>query len=55
MRKKHGKITFKEYNMGQITLPMDPSTMIPENHLVRVVNTVIERKDAGPAVTTPRR
>jgi len=34
--------------MGQLTLSMDISTMIPEKHLVRVVNQAIERMDIEP-------
>ncbi|MDP2856644.1 MAG: hypothetical protein Q8P50_01535 [Bacillota bacterium] len=43
MGKNHGKATFKEYYMGQMSLPMDVGLMIPEKHLVRVVNAAVER------------
>lgn len=30
MKRNHGKVTFKEYKMGQLKLPMDLGVMIPE-------------------------
>lgn len=33
--------TFKHYNMNQLILPMDFSDLIPNNHVVRVVNDMI--------------
>lgn len=35
------KATFQEYNMNQLILPMDFSDLIPDNHVVRVVNDMI--------------
>lgn len=42
------KITFKYYNMEQLKLPIDVEIMIPENHLVKVVNSAIEKMDITP-------
>ena len=40
---KSGKIVFKEYDQNQIILlPPNLNELIPENHLVRVINQVIE-------------
>ncbi|TWI59990.1 ABC-2 type transport system ATP-binding protein/transposase [Halalkalibacter nanhaiisediminis] len=33
--------TFKYYNMNQLILPMDYSDLIPENHVARVVNDMV--------------
>jgi len=40
--KRHDKVTFKEYDMYQLRLPTDLEDLIPEHHLVRVVNQIIE-------------
>ncbi|MBB5175142.1 transposase, partial [Texcoconibacillus texcoconensis] len=37
--------TFIEYNMDQLVLPMDFSDMIPEDHVSRVVNEMVEMVD----------
>jgi len=40
------KVTFKEYQMGQpLLLPPNLEELIPEKHLVRVINRVIETMD----------
>ena len=40
------KVTFKEYQMGQpMLLPPNLEELIPEKHLVRVINRVIETMD----------
>lgn len=40
---------FKEYTMGQLVLlPTDLEELIPDNHLVRVINRFIEQMDLGP-------
>nr|WP_284241099.1 hypothetical protein [Paenibacillus glycanilyticus] len=33
---------YKEYNMDQLSLPMDLQEDIPENHLVRVINDAVK-------------
>lgn len=48
MKKRHSKITFKTYNMDQFSLPIQLDNLIPENHLVRVVNSTIESIDITP-------
>ena len=36
------KVTFREYNQNQMTLPSSLITLIPENHVVTVVNEIID-------------
>lgn len=49
MKKKiHNKITFKHYNQEQLTIPMYLGDLIEENHLVRVVNSAVERMNLKP-------
>jgi transposase len=46
MKKGHNKVTFKPYTMSQPTLlPQNLEELIPEDHLVRVVNRVIDSLD----------
>jgi len=46
MKKKSSAAVFKEYTQGQIVLlPTDLEAQIPWKHLVRVVNTAIEKMD----------
>lgn len=46
MKKKSSRPVFKEYNQGQIVLlPTDLEAQIPPTHLVRVVNTAIQKID----------
>ena len=43
------KVTFKSYSVGQISLlPPSLEELIPENHLVRVVNEMLDRIDLKP-------
>ena len=45
-QKNNGKVVFKEYNMGQSFLfPPSLEDLIPDRHLVRIVNLAIERMD----------
>ena len=45
----NGKVTFKEYSMAQPSLlPPSVGDLIPEDHLVRVVNRVIEKIEIQP-------
>ena len=34
--------TFKDYTMNQLQLPLSFEEFMPENHLVRVVNTIVD-------------
>lgn len=43
MNKNHGVITFKQYNIDQMQLPMSLEDLIEETHLVRVVSNAVER------------
>jgi transposase len=43
------KVTFKEYSVGQMSLlPQRLEDLIPEEHLVRVVNAMLDRIDITP-------
>ena len=44
----HNKVVFKEYNQDQLTLPIDIESLIPANHMVRVINSAIDQMDLGP-------
>lgn len=44
----NNKITFKNYNMDQLKLPMDLEIIIPETHLVKIVNSAIEKMNINP-------
>jgi len=45
----NGKVTFKAYNMNQVSLlPPSLEELIPEGHLVRVVNQVVDKLDISP-------
>jgi len=47
--KKEKKPSFKPYHQHQLTLlPMDIGSLIPENHMVRVVDRAIESMDVKP-------
>lgn len=41
-------LTFKDYTMDQLQLPLSFEDFIPENHLVRVVNTVVDSLELKP-------
>ena len=46
MKKNHGKVTFKPYRQEQgMLLPPSLGELIPEDHLVRVVNRVVDEMD----------
>jgi len=48
-RKNNTQVTFKEYSMNQqFLLPPSLEELIPENHLVRVINSAIERMNIDP-------
>ena len=44
-KKKSQHVVFKTYTMGQLQLPTNLEDLIPENHVVRVVNATIEKMD----------
>jgi transposase len=49
MKKGHNKVTFKPYTMDQpALLPPSLEELIPEDHLVRVVNRVMDELDLEP-------
>jgi transposase len=49
LKKGHNKVTFKAYTMEQPSLlPLSLEELIPEDHLVRVVNRVMEELDLEP-------
>ena len=51
--KRHEKIAFKEYEMNQpMLLPQSLDELIPQGHLVRLVNSVIESMDIKPLLKT---
>ena len=41
----NNKVTFKPYDMNQLKLPIELEVKIPENHMVRIVNSAIDRMD----------
>jgi transposase len=49
MKRKHSKVTYKPYQQEQaMLLPPSLGELIPADHLVRVVNQVVEEMDIGP-------
>ena len=44
------KVTFKYYNMDQLKLPMELEVCIPDNHLVKIVNSAIEKMNIDPLI-----
>ena len=45
MKPQHNKVTFKPYTQQQLLLPTHLEELIPEKHLVRVINNVIDDLD----------
>ncbi|HNR65648.1 MAG TPA: IS1182 family transposase [Atribacterota bacterium] len=43
--KERKKVVFKEYDKYQLMLPSDLEDLIPEHHIVKVLNEIIERMD----------
>ena len=39
------QVTYKNYNMNQLEFPMDISELIPENHISRLINAIVEEID----------
>jgi len=51
MGKTNNKVIFKRYEMGQMMLlPPNLEEMIPDKHLVRVINQLVEEMDMGALV-----
>ncbi len=46
--KVHNKKVFIPYSQNQLTLPMTVDSLIPEKHVVRVVNSAIDQMDLEP-------
>ena len=49
-QKVHDKVVFKEYNQQQLSLPMDLESLIPPNHMVRVINSAIDQMNLKPLI-----
>ena len=49
-RRNNNKVVFKEYNMSQLKLPIDLEVEIPDNHLVKIVNSTIEQMNIEPLI-----
>lgn len=47
-QKVHDKVVFKEYNQNQLMLPIDIESLIPANHMVRVINSAIDKMKLEP-------
>ncbi|WP_029229138.1 transposase, partial [Caldicellulosiruptor acetigenus] len=45
MARKHDKVVFKNYSPYQYLMPIDPEAFIPQNHLVRVIDKIIDKID----------
>lgn len=43
MARKHDKVVFKNYNSNQYLMPIDPEAFIPQNHLVRTIDKIIDK------------
>ena len=39
------KVTYKNYNMNQLQIPMDITDWIEENHISKLINQVVEGID----------
>ena len=46
----NNKVTFKTYDMNQLKLPIDLEIDISDNHLVKIVNSAIEKMDLTPLI-----
>ena len=47
-RPVHNKVVFKAYNQNQLMLPIDIESLIPANHMVRVINGAIDQMKLEP-------
>jgi len=50
MKPQHTRVTFKPYTQQQLLLPTYLEDLIPEKHLVRVVNEVVDDLDLEPLI-----
>ena len=46
----HDKVVFKDYSQNCLPFQLDLNTMIPENHVVRIVNRAIDKIDLKPLI-----
>lgn len=49
-RRNNNKVTFKPYDMNQLKLPIELEICIPDNHLVKIVNSAIEKMNIDPLI-----
>jgi transposase len=47
-KRSHNRVVFKPYAQGQLQLPSDLEELVPAGHLVRVIDSAIERIDLKP-------
>ncbi len=47
-RPVHNKVVCKAYNQNQLILPIDIESLIPANHMVRVINSAIDQMKLEP-------
>ena len=47
-QKVHNKKVFKPYAQDQLTIPMNIDSLIPEKHVVRVVNNAVDKMNLAP-------
>jgi transposase len=47
-KRSHNRVVFKPYVQGQLQMPTDLEELVPAGHLVRVVDSAIERMDLKP-------
>lgn len=47
-QKVHNNKIFKPYNQHQLMIPMSIESLLPKNHVVRVVNSAIDKMNLEP-------
>ena len=47
-QKVHEKVVFKPYHQNQLLLPIDIESLLPASHMVRIVNSAIDKMDLAP-------
>ena len=51
MQGEQGKVVFKPYDQGQLQMfPPSLDSLIPENHIVRLINSAIDKMDILPII-----